>query len=142
MKTAVVICPGRGADNGAVLGYLGRYFPAPELLARFDAIGDARGQERVSDLDGADRFEPARHGRGDNASALIYAATLGDFLSLDADRKKVVAVSGNSMGWYSVLACAGAIGSEQGFEIVNTMGTLMYEALIGGQADYPVTGDD
>jgi len=91
-------------------------------------------------LDTAPAYSVARHTRGDNASALIYACTLGDSLSLDG--VQVVAVTGNSMGWYSALACAGALGPMEGFTVVNTMGTLMQEALIGGQTVYPFMGED
>jgi len=142
MKTAVVICPGRGTYNAAELGWLARHFPDPALLAGFDAARAAAGQERLSDLDGAARFSPGLHGRGDNAAGLIYAATLGDFLSIDAGAVRVVAVTGNSMGWYSALACGGAVSAEDGFRIANTMGTLMQEAMIGGQAIHPWMAGD
>ena len=142
MKTAVVICPGRGTYNAAELGCLGRYFPDPGLLARFDALRAEAGQETLSALDGAGRFSLALHSRGDNASGLIFAASFGDFLALADDRVQVVAVTGNSMGWYTALACAGAARPEDGFRIVNTMGTLMQQALIGGQLVYPWMDED
>lgn len=142
MKTAVVICPGRGTYNKPELGYLARHFPDAALLAQFDAQRAAAGQETLSELDGAERFSGLKHTRGDNASGLIYAATLGDFLSIDPDQVEVVAVTGNSMGWYSALACAGAVSPEDGFKVANTMGTLMQESLIGGQLVYPFLGDD
>lgn len=141
-KTAVVVCPGRGTYNKAELGYLGRHFPDVALLAAFDAQRAAAGQDTLTALDGAERFSLARHTRGDNASGLIYAATLGDFFAIDRERIDVVAVTGNSMGWYSALACAGAVSAEDGFTVANTMGTLMQEALIGGQLVYPFLGED
>mgnify|MGYP001766511583 CR=1 FL=1 len=141
-KTAVVVCPGRGTYNATELGYLGRHFPDAGLLARFDAIRRAEGQDSLAALDGADRFALSRHSRGDNASALIFAATYGDFLSIDRDRIDIVAVTGNSMGWYSALACAGAATPEAGFAIANTMGALMQAALIGGQVVYPWVDED
>lgn len=141
-KTAVVVCPGRGTYNKAELGYLGRHFADPGLLAAFDAQRAAAGQDTLTALDGAERFSLARHTRGDNASGLIYAATLGDFRAIDRERIEIVAVTGNSMGWYSALACAGAVSAEDGFTIANTMGTLMQQALIGGQLVYPFLGDD
>ncbi len=141
-KTAVVVCPGRGTYNKAELGYLGRHFPDAALLAAFDVQRAAMGQDTLTALDGAERFSLAQHTRGDNASGLIYAATLGDFLAIDRERIEVVAVTGNSMGWYSALACAGAVSAEDGFTVANTMGTLMQEALIGGQLVYPFLGDD
>ncbi len=137
MKTAVVICPGRGTYNADELGYLGRHFPDSALLAAFDAQRAEAGQSTLSELDGAERFSLARHSRGDNASGLIFAATLGDFLSIDREAVRIVAVTGNSMGWYSALACGGALSPENGFRVANTMGTLMQKALIGGQLIYP-----
>lgn len=142
MKTAVVICPGRGTYNAAELGYLGRHFPAPDLLARFDGFREAAGQPTLSALDGAERFSMATHTRGDNASGLIFAASYGDFLALDRSKIEVVAVTGNSMGWYTALACGGALNPDNGFAVANTMGTLMHTALIGGQTIYPWVDED
>lgn len=140
MKTAVVICPGRGTYTRTELGYLKRHFADRALLDLFDKARIARGQETLSALDGATAYSVARHTRGDNASALIYAATLGDFRAIDG--VEVVAVTGNSMGWYSALALGGALSAEAGFEVVDTMGTLMQEALIGGQIIYPFVAED
>jgi acyl transferase domain-containing protein len=141
-QTAVVICPGRGTYNKPELGVLGRHFTDKALLAHFDELRRAQGQDTLSDLDGAERYSIARHTRGDNASALIYAATLGDFRAIDQEKIEVVAVTGNSMGWYSALACGGALSAEAGFEVVNTMGTLMQQSLIGGQLIYPFMDTD
>ncbi len=140
MKTSVVICPGRGTYGKAELGVLSRHFRDRALLAGFDARRRDLGQETLSDLDSAANYSVARHTRGDNASALIYAATLADFRAIEG--VEVVAVTGNSMGWYSALACAGALSHEAGFEVVNTMGSLMQQNLIGGQLIYPFVGED
>ena len=141
MTTAVVICPGRGTYTKAELGYLGRHHAEKaDLIAQFDRRREALGQETLSALDGAVRYSVAKHTRGDKSSALIYACTLADFQALAG--VEVVAVTGNSMGWYSALACAGALSPVGGFEVVNTMGTLMQEHLIGGQLIYPFTGED
>ncbi|WP_412546727.1 ACP S-malonyltransferase [Maricaulis sp. MIT060901] len=136
-KTAVLICPGRGTYNKSELGVLGRSFPNSALLSEFDARRAGLGQETLTALDSAQRYSVAKHTRGDNASALIYAATYGDFLSIDAREIDIVAVTGNSMGWYSALACGGALSAQDGFDVVNTMGRLMQESLIGGQLVYP-----
>ncbi|WP_424830586.1 ACP S-malonyltransferase [Ruegeria sp.] len=141
-QTAVVICPGRGTYNKPELGVLGRQFTDKALLAQFDEMRRAEGQDTLSDLDGAARYSIAKHTRGDNASALIYAATLGDFRAIDPEKVEVVAVTGNSMGWYSALACGGALTAEAGFKVVNTMGTLMQQSLIGGQLIYPFMDAD
>lgn len=141
MMRAVVICPGRGTYTKAELGYLARHHAdKADLIAGFDRRRAALGQETLSALDGAARYSVATHTRGDNASALIYACTLADFRTLAG--VEVVAVTGNSMGWYSALTCAGALSAEAGFEVVNTMGTLMQEHLIGGQLIYPFTDDE
>lgn len=142
MKKAVFVCPGRGTYNKTELGYLRRYFPDAGLLRGFDDQRRAAAQPTLAKLDGAERFSIATHTRGDNASGLIFAATLGDFLAIDRDAIEIVAVTGNSMGWYSALACAGALSPEDGFRVCNTMGTLMQRASIGGQLIYPFVGDD
>lgn len=134
MRTAVLICPGRGTYTKTELGCLAR-FPDRNLLAHFDARRSALNQETLTALDSAATYSVSKHTRGDNASALIYACTLGDALSLKDI--EITAVTGNSMGWYSALACAGALTPENGFEVVNTMGTLMQQSLIGGQIIHP-----
>ena len=139
MTTAVLICPGRGSYTKAELGSLAG-FPDRALLSRFDDMRRAAGQDSLTDLDSAKIYSVARHTRGDNASALIYACSLGDALSLSG--VELVAVTGNSMGWYSALACAGALSPEAGFTLVNTMGTLMQQQLIGGQLIHPFLGPD
>ena len=112
MTTAVVICPGRGTYNAAELGYLARNFPDADLWDAFDKQRAALGQDSLRTLDGADRFTLSKHTRGDNASGLIYAATYGDFASIKHEIE-VVAVTGNSMGWYSALACAGSMAANK-----------------------------
>ncbi len=141
-RTAVVICPGRGTYNKSELGYLHRHHAGQmELFRTFDAIRAETGQEAVTALDSAERFSVGRFSRGDVASPLIYAASLADAQAL-AEDIEVVAVTGNSMGWYIALAAAGALSPENGFRVVNTMGTLMQDKLIGGQLVYPFMGDD
>ncbi|MDZ4312978.1 MAG: ACP S-malonyltransferase [Cypionkella sp.] len=134
MRKAILICPGRGTYTKTELGSLAR-FPDRKLLAHFDARRTALNQETLTALDSAATYSVSKHTRGDNASALIYACTLGDALSLQGI--EITAVTGNSMGWYSALACAGALTPENGFEVVNTMGTLMQQSLIGGQIIHP-----
>lgn len=143
MKTAVVICPGRGTYNKTELGYLARHHSDKhELLSQFETVREDRGRELLRTLDEASSYSVSRHSRGDNASPLIYAAAYGDFLSIDREKIDIVAVTGNSMGWYTALACAGALSPVEGFDVVDTMGTLMQEALIGGQIIYPFVGED
>ena len=138
-KTAVLICPGRGTYNAPELGYLARHHAGK--LDEFDAERTLLGQETISALDGAAKFSARVHTRGDNASPLIYAASLFDAKSLPDDID-IIAVTGNSMGWYTALAVGGAVTSMAGFQIVNTMGRLMQEQLIGGQVLYPFVDEN
>lgn len=137
-RSAVVVAPGRGTYNREELGYFARHHPGrAALIAAFDEARRGLGQEPLSALDGAARFSGPVHTRGDNASALIYACAIADFQAIDRDRFDILAVTGNSMGWYIALACAGALTEMSGFSVVNTMGTLMQERGAGGQLIYP-----
>jgi len=142
-QTAVVVCPGRGSYGPSELGSLTRlHGREAALLGAFDRIRAAAGQEVLSALDRAAAFAPDRHLPGDNASALVFAGALLDFRAIDPARIEIVAVTGNSMGWYSALACAGALSPEAGFTVANTMGGLMHARQSGGQIVYPVLGED
>lgn len=142
-KKALVICPGRGTYNKDELGYLRRFHAdKKDLVAGIDAYREKLGQESVSALDGRESFSLSEHSRGDNASALIYACAYADFLSIDRDKYDIAAVTGNSMGWYITLACAGAASNDNALHIVNTMGTLMQEKLIGGQLIYSLVDEN
>ena len=133
-EATLVICPGRGTYGKAELGYLKRYHAdKAELIAGFDRLRAERGQPTISELDGAERFSPALHTRGDVASPLIFAASYADFLAIDRNRFDVAAVTGNSMGWYTTLAVAGAVGAEQGFRIIDAMGENSQAGEAGGQ---------
>jgi acyl transferase domain-containing protein len=130
----LVVTPGRGTYGKAELGYLKRFHAdRAELIAGFDRIRAERGQPTLSELDGADRFSPALHTRGDIASPLIFAASYADFLAIDRSRFDVAAVTGNSMGWYTALACGGAVSGDRGFEIVEAMGSNSQAGEPGGQ---------
>ncbi len=133
-QSALVVSPGRGTYGKAELGYLKRFHADKgELIAAFDRIRSDRGQPTLSELDGAERFSPALHTRGDIASPLIFAASYADFLAIDRSRFDVAAVTGNSMGWYTSLAVAGAVGAEQGFRIIDAMGENSQAGEAGGQ---------
>ena len=133
-QTALVVCPGRGTYGKAELGYLKRlHGDKSELIGAFDALRAERGQPTLSELDGAERFSPALHTRGDIASPLIFASSYADFLAIDRDRFDIVAATGNSMGWYTTLAVGGAASAEDGFRIVDAMGENSQAGEPGGQ---------
>jgi [acyl-carrier-protein] S-malonyltransferase len=135
-STAVLICPGRGTYNKAELGTLTRTHGANPLIAEWDEMRVQAGQDSLTELDSADRFSAARHTTGDNASALIYAC---NYLDAQAafESHDVLAVTGNSLGWYIALAAGGGATGQSGMSIVNTMGTLMHQHAQGGQILYP-----
>jgi malonyl CoA-acyl carrier protein transacylase len=133
-QTALVIAPGRGTYAKGELGYLARHHgPRAQIIARFDAVRAAKGQPTLTKLDGAERFSNSLHLRGDVAAPLIFAASYLDYLAIDRDRFDVVAVTGNSMGWYSALACAGAVSGDDGFAIADAMGVNSGAHGPGGQ---------
>jgi [acyl-carrier-protein] S-malonyltransferase len=133
-QKALVVCPGRGTYGKAELGYLKRFHADKgELIATFDRLRAERGQPTLSELDGAERFSPALHTRGDIASPLIFAASYADYLAIDGKRFDIAAVTGNSMGWYTALAVAGAVGAGPGFRIIDAMGENSQAGEAGGQ---------
>ena len=142
-KKAAIVCPGRGTYNAAELGYLARqHSDKGDFIAMLDALREREGQTPVSALDGAERFSLARHTSSENASLLIFACAIADFLSIDREQYEPVAVTGNSMGWYLALTAGGALPHEEGARLVNTMGTLMQAEGRGGQVVYPVVDND
>ncbi len=142
-KTALVVCPGRGTYNATELGYFKTYHSnKSDFMVMIDAYRKDNGQSPISDLDGADRFSPKTHGRGDNASLLIYACAIADFMSINKDLYDVVGVTGNSMGWYLALAAGGALTHANGAKLVNTMGGIMTEHGRGGQVVFSVVNDE
>jgi acyl transferase domain-containing protein len=134
---AVLVLPGRGAYTSATLGAL----PADhELVARAEAIRAELGLDSLLALDAADTFEPATHLRPANATPLIFLGAL-----LDAERARrdhrIVAVIGNSLGWSTALAVAGALDFDDAFRLVQGVALLQEEAetagITGGQLIYP-----
>jgi [acyl-carrier-protein] S-malonyltransferase len=139
----LVICPGRGTYNATELGYLQRHHAGGgDLVARLDAHRASQGQPTISALDRAEKYSPLLHMPGDNASLLIYACALADFAAIDRERFEIVAVTGNSMGWYLALACAGVVDFDAGARLVNNMGGLMHEKGAGGQVVWSMADAD
>ena len=145
-RRVVVICPGRGSYGPTDLGSLSR--PVPDasreafraVLQAADARRGDAGDPTLSALDSAERLTAA-HSAGEHVSPLILACTAADFLRVDRERCHVVAVAGNSLGWYSALFCAGALTLADTMRVVETMSGMGRDGLIGGQLVYPVTDD-
>jgi [acyl-carrier-protein] S-malonyltransferase len=142
-QKALVVCPGRGTYNAAELGYLKTHHGArSDIIARLDALRRDNKQIAISELDAAEKYVPSVHMTGDNASLLIYACALADFAAIDRERFDIVAVTGNSMGWYLALACAGVLDFEAGARLVNIMGDMMHNHGKGGQLVWPIVDAD
>ncbi|MBL7665848.1 MAG: hypothetical protein JNM93_12000 [Bacteriovoracaceae bacterium] len=137
-KTAVVICPGRGTYNKTELGYLHKYHQNKmDFFQAIDNYRKVQGQPSILDLDGRKEYSVKEHIPGENSAALIYACSYADYLDINHDNIEVVAVAGNSMGWYLASVCAGAMNISNGTHVINTMGSQMKEKIIGGQVIYP-----
>jgi acyl transferase domain-containing protein len=142
-KRALVICPGRGTYNATELGYLKTHHAArQDIIAAVDAVRTAKEQTTVSQLDAADKYAPSVHMTGDNASALIYACAMSDFAAIDREQYDIVAVTGNSMGWYLALACAGIVDLAGGARLVNNMGGVMHQHGAGGQIVWSICDEN
>ena len=142
-KRIVVIAPGRGTYTKETLGYLRQYGQKyKNEIAQLDEWRASNQEPTISELDNATTFTPQIHTKGENASSLIFACSLVDFLSINPDKYEIVAVTGNSMGWYLAACFAGALTLEAGFKVVNTMGSMMKDGIIGGQVIYPVCDDN
>lgn len=146
-KRIVVVCPGRGSYTKETLGYLKNATAnmAPEyadaftkFIADIDERRRAVGDPTISELDGAAQFKPALHTKGEHASALIYACAYKDFLSINREKYEIAAICGNSMGWYLTLAFGQALNWAGGFHVIQTMGGMMRDQIVGGQIIYPI----
>lgn len=139
----VAICPGRGSYTRDELGYFGQYRQRfGSFIDQIDHWRSERGEPTVSQMDGAAQFQVSFHTPGENASILIHTCAMLDFMAIDRDRFEVVAVTGNSLGWYLTLAAAGALDVRAAFDVVNTMGSMMRGGVVGGQVIYPVVDAD
>ena len=131
----VLVCPGRGSYSRELLGSL-RPSPSVEAADRFRA---GLGRPTPTAMDQAAAYSSRLHVAGENASILTAACTLSDRDALgDVD---VVAVIGNSMGWYTALAVAGALPLHDGLRLVETMGQYQLDNVIGGQLLYPLVDE-
>ncbi len=168
MKRIAILCAGRGSYTEKTLRSLPADHPfvrrADELRARYELAP-------LTELDAAQKFRPDVHLRPANVSPLIWLVTLLDAARCAGDTggdsgpgkrgtgsaswsldvlprpdargaARVVAVAGNSMGWYSALAVAGALDFDDGFRLVQEMALLQEEVVGGGQMIHPIVGED
>ncbi|NNE42034.1 MAG: ACP S-malonyltransferase [Marinicaulis sp.] len=142
-QTAVVIFPGRGTYGKDELGYIDRFHSdRREFIACVDEWRESQHHEPISVLDAADKYLTSRHASSINASALIYACALADYAAIDRDQYEIMAICGNSLGWYLTLAGAGAVNEANAIRLVDTMGSLMEDKGVGGQLIYPFVDEN
>lgn len=140
MKRAAILCPGRGSYTEKSLGSLPRDHA---WVRRADELRAERGLASLAELDGAKKFEPARHLAPADVSPLIWLVSMLDAAAAAAEHR-VVCVAGNSMGWYTALAVAGALDFDGGFRLVQEMSILQQEQQAsegGGQVLFPVVDE-
>jgi len=138
---AVLVFPGRGAYTAASLGSLPAEHP---FVQRAEALRADLGLDSLLALDAADEFEAAVHLRPANASPLIWLISLLGAERAMADHR-VVAVIGNSLGWYTALTVGDALDFDDAFRLVQGIAQDQEEAASGaggGQVIYPRVGAD
>lgn len=141
MSRAAVVFPGRGSYTPTSLGSL----PAGHAwVRRADDLRAAAGLEPLSELDAAERFEPARHLRPANAWPLVFLGGLLDAEQIAEDHEAAV-VTASSTGWYTALAATGVLSFDDTFRLVQRMALAADGDLPGGAAPaeivYPLADD-
>ena len=141
--TAVLFCPGRGAYARGELGFVGRTVrpgPVADALSAADAARRDAGRPTLTEIDAAEKFRPGLHLDGENAAELIYFGTMAHVEQL-RERYDILAIAGNSLGWYTALPAGGALSPTDGWRLVATMAKLQKQAE-GGQLLTTAVGDD
>ncbi len=142
-EKVVVVCPGRGSYSRDSSGYLNQHL-SKKSKNSIELLETNRNKEKLIgplELD-ATPFKSSVHMKGENASILIYACSLNDFLSINQNKYDIVGIAGNSMGWYSALALGGSLESQNAYELINTMGSMMKNKIVGGQLIYPLVNNE
>ena len=108
-KRVIVVCPGRGSYTRETSNYLSGLKPdISSHIISFDKKRESENLTKLSELD-KNNFRSKIHMTGENASPLIYACSVKDFMLIDKTKYDIVAICGNSMGWYIALALGGVI---------------------------------
>lgn len=138
MKRIAIVLPGRGSYTEASM----RQLPADDpYVVRADELRAGYGLAKLTELDTAERFSAGTHLRPANVSLLIWITSMIDARAA-MESNRVVCVAGNSMGWYTALAVAGALDFDDGFRLVQEMSLLQEGLRGGGQCIYPVVDEE
>lgn len=145
-KTALIVCPGRGTYNkpelGSISANIGENKPKiSNFIDQVDAIRNDLGRPTVTELDGMDLYKSRVHQAPANAASLIYAAGYADYLAINREQYDIVAITGNSMGWYTAMACADCWSADTSMRLVNSMADLTAGGA-GAQFIYPLVNQD
>ncbi|SDB39413.1 Malonyl CoA-acyl carrier protein transacylase [Pseudidiomarina indica] len=145
-RTALVVCPGRGTYNrpelGSIIANIGaNHTAAKHALAQIDQTRAALKLPTVTELDQAPHYKSTLHQHATNAAALIYAGGYLDYLAINQEQFDIVALTGNSMGWYTTMACAGCWDIATTTRLVTSMAELT-AAGAGAQFIYPLVDSE
>jgi [acyl-carrier-protein] S-malonyltransferase len=130
---ALILCPGRGSYTEKTLRSLPERHP---FVERAEALRKEYGLSSLVELDRAAKIDAKVHLTPVNASALIWLVSMID-CEAAAKEYEIVAVAGNSMGWYTALAVAGALDFDDGFRLMQELAQLQQEHAGGGQILFP-----
>jgi len=138
MSRIAILCPGRGSYVKATRGAIPIDHP---FLARAEKVRGEYGLPPLLELDRVADWSSALQLRPDHVAPLIWLSSM-----IDADaamrEHEAVCVGGNSLGWYTALAVAGALDFDDGFRLVQEMAILQMEQTGGGQLIYPIVDED
>lgn len=137
MSRVALCLPGRGSYTKRTRGQLPKDHP---LVKRADELRADYDLPPLVELDHEGSWRGAIHLRPDHVSPLIYVTSMIDVAQARAEHDAVCAC-GNSMGWYTALAAAGALSFEDGFRLVQEMAQLQMTFDDGGQVLYPLIDD-
>ncbi len=138
MSRIAILCPGRGSYTRKTRNVLDANHP---FVIRAETVRAGYNLPSLLELDTNSKWRNDLHLRPDNVSPLIWLHTMIDAQNA-MEAHDAVAVAGNSMGWYTALAVAGALDFEDGFRLVQEMSILQMEHADGGQVLYPIVDDD
>ena len=138
-KRSVVLCPGRGSYGKDSLGYAQQMTSAKLDIA--DAFRTNAQKPTVREMDASTTFRSSWHVAGEHASILTAAISGADFDQIHAAHE-IVAICGNSMGWYTALGLSGAVDYRDSIEVIETMGEYQRGNVIGGQIVVSITDDN
>ena len=141
-KRIVVVCPGRGSYSRETSNYLKDIDSSLcSMIEHQDQKRRSKKLKGILELDKSS-FRAKIHMTGENASPLIYSCSLKDYDVINKEKYDIVAICGNSLGWYITLALGGAITHKDGFKLIQTMGELTQHHGKGGQIIYPIIDDE